>query len=67
MDVIESDVWTTDGHEVMVTVQDDGNVCLHLIVRDEPGGKSWLFATLVPQAAHELGNKLRLAAKKVGR
>jgi hypothetical protein len=66
--LIESDILDTAHREVLVSLDDDGNVVVHLLVRDGSYGPQALTVlALKPEEAHMLGNKLRLAAKKVER
>lgn len=68
MQVIESDILEAENDEVFVAIDDDGLVTVHRIVRGEEGRSgAFRLVALRPSAAHELGNKLRLAAKKAGR
>jgi hypothetical protein len=60
-DIVSTDyIWTTDGQRVIVALEDDGTV---RVVFSEAVGQN-VYANLSPADAHELGNKLRLAAKK---
>lgn len=65
MRIVDSDIVTTGNDEVLVSVDDDGTVAVTLVIRDpDPDGVRVL--SLRPEAAHELGNKLRLASKAAG-
>jgi hypothetical protein len=66
MEIIESDILTTNGHEVWVKVEDGGEVAVFAVDRTGHDGPAAIgLMTLSADAAHELGNKLRLAAKKI--
>lgn len=64
VDIIDSYILTAEGREVMVTVNDDGTIGVRLIDRAKRASLQIQILNLHPADAHQLGNKLRLAARK---
>lgn len=65
LEVLDSDILTTEGLDVWVSVWEDNTVGVSLIDRSVNPAVNIGRFNLPADAAHELGNKLRLAASRL--
>lgn len=61
-EVIETNVGTKDGHELLVSVNDDGSIKVSRFLGDRSAAVTVFEVS--PIGAHELGSSLRFAAQK---